>query len=58
MPAPEDVSGAYSYPDFLEAIADPAHPEHERMLEWGGGAVDSTAIDHEAINRQPLTIRL
>jgi len=24
------------YEDFLEAIQDPQHPEHESMLEWVG----------------------
>jgi hypothetical protein len=42
---PEDVGGAWGYADFLEAIADPAHPEHEDMVEWCGGGFDPEAFD-------------
>lgn len=34
---PEDVGGFPGYADFLEAMADPKHEEHDRMLEWYGG---------------------
>lgn len=33
---PEDVGGVWGYAEFLEAIADPKHEEHDRMLEWAG----------------------
>jgi hypothetical protein len=33
---PEDVGGVWGYAEFLEAIADPKHEEHHRMLEWAG----------------------
>ena len=33
---PEDVGGVRGYAEFLEAIADPKHEEHDRMLEWAG----------------------
>ena len=32
---PEDVGGAPGYAEYLEAISDPAHPEHEHMRRWG-----------------------
>ena len=32
---PDDVGGEGGYEEFLEAISDPKHPEHEEMLEWG-----------------------
>lgn len=32
---PEDVGGKYGYQEFLKIIADPDHPEHKSMLEWG-----------------------
>ena len=31
--------------EFLEAIRDPASPEHQTMLEWCGGAFDPSAFD-------------
>ena len=37
---PEDCGGAWGYEEFLAAIADPAHEEHEQTLEWCGGAFD------------------
>ncbi|OUM85192.1 MAG: hypothetical protein BAA01_04140 [Bacillus thermozeamaize] len=42
---PEDVGGPWGYQDFLEAIRDPSHPEHENMLKWIGGAFDPEAFD-------------
>jgi len=37
---PDDVGSAHGFMDFLEAILDPAHEEHARMLEWYGGPFD------------------
>lgn len=34
---PEDCGGAYGYPDLLDALADPRHPEHQAMREWAPG---------------------
>ncbi len=31
---PEDVGGEGGYDEFLEAIADPSHPEHKGMIDW------------------------
>ncbi|XZE20681.1 plasmid pRiA4b ORF-3 family protein [Pirellulaceae bacterium SH449] len=33
---PEDVGGVNGYADFLEAIADPNHEQHEDLVQWGG----------------------
>lgn len=33
---PEDVGGVWGFIDFLDAIANPDHSEHEDMLEWHG----------------------
>lgn len=33
---PEDVGGIWGYAEFLEAIADPKHPQHEDFMEWAG----------------------
>lgn len=46
---PEDCGGVHGYEDFLQAIADPRHPEHESTLEWVGGEYDPDAFDPNAI---------
>jgi hypothetical protein len=33
---PEDVGGVYGFAAFLEAIANPKHPEHDELMEWSG----------------------
>ncbi|MBN2490667.1 MAG: plasmid pRiA4b ORF-3 family protein [Planctomycetes bacterium] len=47
---PEDCGGIYGYTDFLAAIRDPEHPEHEELLEWCGGGFDPEAFDLELAN--------
>jgi hypothetical protein len=47
---PEDVGGVGGYADFLEALADQNHPEHESYLEWCGGGFDPHHLDVSAIN--------
>jgi hypothetical protein len=48
---PEDVGGIWGYANFLEAIADPAHEEHDSYLEWVGGEFDPEEFDLEQINK-------
>ncbi len=48
---PEDVGGVWGYADFLDAIHDDAHPEHDDMLEWCGGAFDPDVFSLEAVNQ-------
>jgi hypothetical protein len=48
---PEDVGGALRYADFLAAIADPAHEEHDALRKWSGGRFDPRHFDLEATNR-------
>ena len=33
---PEDCGGVHGYAEFLQAIADPKHPEHAEMRGWAG----------------------
>jgi len=42
---PEDCGGVWGYAEFLEAIKDPKHEEHESMLEWVGGEFDPEHFD-------------
>ena len=39
------LRGNLGYAEFLEAIGDPDHQEHESMLEWVGGRFDPEAFD-------------
>jgi hypothetical protein len=51
---PEDVGGIWGYMTFLEAVSDPAHPEHDSMLEWATGDTehpfDSEHFDLATVN--------
>lgn len=47
---PEDVGGPGRYEDFLEAIADPVHEDHEEELAWIGGSFDPARFDLDAVN--------
>ena len=48
---PEDCGGPWNYDDFLEAIRDPDHDEHEEMLEWVGSSFDAESFDVQEVNR-------
>ena len=37
---PEDVGGPWGYTDFLDAIADPDHEQHDDLTEWYGADFD------------------
>ena len=45
---PEDVGGLPGFELFLDAMGDPAHEEHIRLLEWYGGPFDPEDIDKTA----------
>ncbi len=42
---PEDCGGPWGYEEFLAAISDTSHVEHESMLEWAGGQFNPDASD-------------
>lgn len=33
---PEDIGGVWGYAEFLEAISDPSHEQHDDFMEWAG----------------------
>jgi hypothetical protein len=49
---PEDVGGAGGYVQFLEAIADPSHEDHDATLEWAGGQFDPETFSVAEVNRR------
>jgi hypothetical protein len=54
---PEDCGGPWGYVEFLAAISDPKHKEHNALLEWVGGEFDSEELDLNGINQQLAAIR-
>src|SRR3954452_4445004 len=53
---PEDVGGPAGYRDFLDALADPGHPEHAQYLEWIGGDFDPSRFELKEINEIMATV--
>src|SRR6266849_2543272 len=48
---PEDVGGVGGYENFLEAMRDPEHEEHDQIVTWVGGVFDPEGFDVNAVNR-------
>lgn len=48
---PEDVGGTTGYENYLEAIQDPDHEEHEAMMLWRG-PFDPESFSVLAVNQQ------
>ncbi len=49
---PEDVGGVWGYEEFLEAMQNPAHPEHAALLSWVGGSWDPEHFDRALLQRR------
>lgn len=47
---PEDAGGIGGLEDLLEALSDPAHPEHESYRTWVGEHYDPARLDIRAMN--------
>jgi len=47
---PEDVGGVPGYFEFLNALKDPNHEEHESYTEWSGGSFDSERFEPASNN--------
>ncbi len=47
---PDDVGGTWGFHEFVEAMTDPAHPEHDTLTEWYGGDFDPAGVDLDEIN--------
>ncbi len=54
---PEDMGGASAYQQFVEAMADPLHADHEAMLEWHGQPFDPSSWDRGRVNRRLKRLR-
>jgi hypothetical protein len=49
---PEDCGGIGGFYNFLEAIRDPEHDEHEDLLEWIGGSFDPELFSYAEVNER------
>jgi len=49
---PEDVGGIWGYAEFLEAISDPDHADHDEMLEWIGGEFDPEKFSVDEVKKE------
>jgi len=54
---PEDVGGIWGYEDFLEALRDPGHEEHETYLDWIDGEFDAEEFNLDAVNSALQRVR-
>ena len=54
---PEDCGGTGGYENFLVAIRDPDHEEHDEYLEWIGGEFDPEEFDLEELDTALRHIR-
>jgi Plasmid pRiA4b ORF-3-like protein len=46
---PEDCGGITGFAEFLQAISNADHPEHDSMLQWAGGTYHPDAFDPAAV---------
>jgi len=54
---PEDCGGIPGFYNFVEAMVNPKHPEHEELKEWYGGEWDATRFDAGAVNQELKRIK-
>jgi len=47
---PEDCGGPWGYAAMMQALADPAHPEHDGFIEWLGEDFEPKAFDRDELN--------
>jgi hypothetical protein len=47
---PEDCGGPWGYANFLKAIQDPNHPQHQELLEWTGDRFDPEEFHLDRVN--------
>jgi hypothetical protein len=46
----EDCGGVWGYTELVEALRDPAHPEHERLRTWAGPHYDPQLFSVQQAN--------
>jgi Plasmid pRiA4b ORF-3-like protein len=48
---PEDIGGVPGFYEFLDAINDPKHPDHEDRIDWYGEMFDPDELDTDRIRK-------
>ena len=51
---PEDVGGVWGYANFLDALADPEHEQHDEMRNWIGRKFNSEAFKPEVATKRMI----
>lgn len=54
---PEDVGGPPGYMDFVQAMRNPTHEEHQHLWQWHGGPFDPEAFSANEANRAIRRLR-
>lgn len=55
---PDDVGGVPGFENFVLAMADPAHPEHDELKSWYGGSFDPAAFSADDVQERLDEIKL
>ena len=55
---PEDVGSIPGYYDFLDAIKNKKHPEHESLLEWCDGSYNPEEFEYKKVKFSSPSARL
>lgn len=53
---PEDVGGAPGYEHFLDAVANPRHPDHAELLDWHGRPFDPVTAPTDELQLDVLRL--
>ena len=53
---PEDVGGFPGYEEFIEAMANPKHPEHAHLKDWYGGPFDPNTPPADELRLEVLRL--
>jgi pRiA4b ORF-3-like protein len=53
---PEDVGGFPGYYEFIDAMPDPKHPEHDHLKDWYGGTFDPNLPDTDELKLEVLKL--
>ena len=53
---PEDCGGSWGYADYLAALADPKHEQHDELLEWRG-PFDAEAFDVKKATKEMRKVK-